>query len=139
VLLSALSPEELACRLAEPSRSGLPPFLPRDPGAFADELRTVRARGWALADEELAPGVRSVAVPVRDGGGVVRAAMNVTVHAAETSVDRLLDHHLPLLLRAAGEVSADWALWQSRSHVELDGPVGDLARRAARAVDAAAG
>ena len=46
----------------------------------------VRARGWALADEELAPGVRSVAVPVRDGTGAVRAAMNVTVHAAETSV-----------------------------------------------------
>ncbi len=44
--------------------------------------------GWALADEELAPGVRSIAVPVRDGAGRVRAAMNVTVHAAETSVDR---------------------------------------------------
>ena len=80
----------------------------------------VRARGWALADEELAPGVRSVAVPVRDGTGAVRAAMNVTVHAAETSTERLLDHHLPLLLRTAGDVSADWALWQSRPHVEVD-------------------
>ena len=77
-------------------------------------LRVVRARGWALADEELARGVRSVAVPVRDGAGVVRAAMNVTVHAAETTVETLTGHHLPLLLRAAGEVSADWALWQSR-------------------------
>ena len=85
-----------------------------------DELAQVRARGWALADEELAPGVRSVAVPVRDGTGAVRAAMNVTVHAAETSVDTLLDDHLPHLLRAAGEVSADWALWQSRPHVEKE-------------------
>ena len=55
-----------------------------------DELVEVRARGWALADEELAPGVRSVAVPVRDGTGAVRAAMNVTVHAAETTTDHLL-------------------------------------------------
>ena len=39
--------------------------------------------------------------------------MNVTVHAAETSVDTLVNEHLPRLLRAAGEVSADWALWQS--------------------------
>jgi IclR family pca regulon transcriptional regulator len=44
--------------------------------------------------------------------------MNVTVHAAETSVERLLDEHLPRLLRTAGDISAEWALWQSRPHVE---------------------
>lgn len=38
--------------------------------------------------------------------------MNVTVHAAETSVERLLQEHLPRLLRTAGDVSAEWALWQ---------------------------
>ena len=91
----------------------------------------MRARGWALADEELAPGVRSVAVPVRDGTGAVRAAMNVTVHAAETTVDTLLDDHLPQLLRAAGEVSADWALWQSRPHAELARPEGRVRAPAA--------
>ncbi|MFF7209512.1 IclR family transcriptional regulator C-terminal domain-containing protein [Streptomyces sp. NPDC008238] len=122
VLLAALGPEELEAVLAEPSRSGLPDLPRRAPGEFAAELRTVRARGWALADEELAPGVRSVAVPVRDGDGVVRAAMNVTVHAAETGVDVLTGTYLPLLLRAAGEVSADWALWQSRPHSEVRRP-----------------
>ena len=81
-------------------------------------MRTIRARGWALADEELARGVRSVAVPVRDGEGVVRAAMNVTVHAAETSVETLTGDYLPMLMHAAGEVSADWALWLSRPHEE---------------------
>ena len=55
--------------LAEPSRAGLPPYIGRTPEQLADELTEVRARGWALADEELAPGVRSVAVPVRDGAG----------------------------------------------------------------------
>ena len=63
--------------------------------------------------------MRSIAVPVRDGTGTVRAAMNVTVHAAETSTEKLLDVHLPKLLRAAGDVSADWAAWQSRPHEEL--------------------
>jgi IclR family pca regulon transcriptional regulator len=119
VLLAALDPDRRAAALAAPSRSGLPPFLPRDPVAVEEELRTVRARGWALADEELAPGIRSVAVPVRDGDGVVRAAMNVTVHAAETSVDALVGEYLPRLLRAAGEVSAEWALWRSKPHTEL--------------------
>ncbi len=119
VLLAALSPDELDATLAEPSRSGLPPYIGRTREQLERELTEVRARGWALADEELAPGIRSVAAAVRDGAGLVRAAMNVTVHAAETTVDRLLADHLPHLLRTAGEVSAEWALWQTRPHLEL--------------------
>jgi IclR family transcriptional regulator, pca regulon regulatory protein len=125
VLLAALPLDELDRTLALPSRAGLPTHVGRTPEQLREELTTVRARGWALADEELAPGVRSVAVPVRDGTGAVRAAMNVTVHAAETSTERLLGEHLPRLLRTAGEVSADWALWQSRPHVELTRPAAD--------------
>jgi IclR family pca regulon transcriptional regulator len=126
VLLSALSPAELDDVLRIPSRSGVTPphSLIDDPSSSVEpvetrlraELTQVRARGWALADEELAPGVRSIAVPVRDASGAVRAAMNVTVHAAETSTETLLDEHLPRLIRAAGDVSADWATWQSRPH-----------------------
>ena len=122
VLLAALKADELSDVLALPSRSGLPRFLPRDRATVDAELRSVRARGWALADEELAPGIRSVAVPVRDGTGAVRAAMNVTVHAAETSVERLTGEYLPHLLRTAGEVSAEWALWQSRPYAEAPTP-----------------
>ena len=125
VLLAALSPAELEATLAEPSRAGLPPYIGRSPEQLRHELTEIRARGWALADEELAPGVRSVAVPVRDRDGVVQAAMNVTVHAAETSTERLLGEHLPLLLRTAGDVGADWALWQSRPHVHVARPGGD--------------
>lgn len=120
ILLAALPPEQVGPTLAEPSRSGLPPYIGRSEAQLLEELTQVRARGWALADEELAPGVRSVAVPVRDGTGAVRAAMNVTVHAAETSTDKLLGEHLPLLLRTAGDVSAEWALWQSRPHAEVE-------------------
>lgn len=120
VLLAALDEAALARVLAEPSRSGLPTPLPRDPDRVAEELQTVRARGWAMADEELAPGIRSIAVPVRDGSGAVRAAMNVTVHAAETSVEVLREHHLPLLLRAAADTAEDWSRHQARpQHVVL--------------------
>ena len=124
VLLAALPQDQLAAALAEPSRSGLPPYVGPTREQLCEELTAVRARGWALADQELAPGVRSVAVPVRDRDGVVQAAMNVTVHAAETTTERLLGEHLPRLLRTAGDVSAEWALWQSRPHVQVD-PLGD--------------
>jgi IclR family pca regulon transcriptional regulator len=120
VLLAALDDTALRGVLALPSDAGLPPYAhDRSLADIRDELRTVRARGWALADEELAPGIRSVAAPVRDGDGSVRAALNVTVHAAETSVQTLVTEHLPKLLRTAGDISAEWALRQEMPHSEL--------------------
>ena len=119
VLLAALPPARVPEVLDAPSRSGLPPYIGRSLDRLMEELTEVRARGWAIADEELAPGVRSIAVPVRDGAGAVHAAMSVTVHAAETSRATLVGDHLPHLLRTAGEVSAEWALWQSRPHTQV--------------------
>jgi IclR family pca regulon transcriptional regulator len=110
VLLAALSPDDLDAALAVPSRSGVTPHRRPDRAQLERTLREVRARGWALADEDLAPGVRSVAAGVRDGHGEVVAAINVTVHAAETSVEALTEEHLPRLLRAASDIGRDWAL-----------------------------
>jgi IclR family pca regulon transcriptional regulator len=109
VLLADLSREELTRVLAEPSRSGVQArHLPaRD--ELDEVLRDVRAKGWAATDEQLALGVRSVAVPLRNGDGRVFAAVNVTVHAAETTMDTLLGDHLPHLLRTAADISADFA------------------------------
>jgi len=109
VLLAALPAAELEAALAQPSRSGLVPRWQPDPAERDAALREVRARGWALTDEQLTLGIRSVAAPLRDGTGRVIASVNVNVHAAETSVERLLEEHLPLLLAAAGEISADFA------------------------------
>jgi len=120
VLLAALDETALMQVLARPSNAGLPRYAQdRSLAGIQEELRTVRARGWALADEELAPGIRSVAAPVRDGDGAVRAAINVTVHASETTVQTLVTEHLPKLLRTAGDISAEWALWQDLPHSEL--------------------
>jgi IclR family transcriptional regulator, pca regulon regulatory protein len=80
-------------------------------------LCEVRTRGWALADEHLAYGIRSIAAPLRDGTNHVVAALNVTVHAAETSIETLTGKYLPLLLQTAAAISADWARWQSRPQV----------------------
>jgi IclR family pca regulon transcriptional regulator len=109
ICLAALTPEEVERVLGEPSRSGVDPPWKPDAEERDAELREVRARGWALTDEQLAPGIRSIAAPLRDGSGRVIAAINVNSHAAETSLERLLEGHLPLLLQTAGEISADFA------------------------------
>ena len=119
VLLAALPPGEAERVLAEPSRSGITARWQPEAADRAAELRVVRARGWSLTDEQLAAGIRSVAAPLRDGDGQVIAAMNVTVHAAETSVQTLTGEYLPLLLTAAGAVSADWAAYQSAPQITV--------------------
>ena len=119
VLLAALPPAEAERVLAEPSRSGITPRWQPDATERAAALREVRARGWALTDEQLAPGIRSVAVPLRDGDGRVIAALNVNSHAAETPLEVLTGKHLPLLLQTAGAISADWAAYQSVPQVTV--------------------
>lgn len=120
VQLAALPPDEVDAVLAEPTRSGLTARWQPSREERDAELRDVRARGWALTDEQLTLGVRSVAAPLRDGAGRVVAGVNVNCHAAETSLERLLDHHLPLLLQAAGDISADFARVQDVPHVVAD-------------------
>jgi IclR family pca regulon transcriptional regulator len=109
VLLAAQNLNDLDGVLEEPSRSGIVPRWQPSRSELDRELREVRAKGWALADQELAPGIRSIATGVRDGDGTVVAAINVTVHAAETSVERLTSVYLPLLLHTAAEIGHDWA------------------------------
>ena len=127
VQLAGLSPEQLDRALAEPTRSGLVPRWQPGPAERDAELREVRARGWALTDEQLTRGIRSVAAPLRDGSGRVIAGINVNCHAAETPVERLVGHHLPLLLRTAGEISADFARLETVPHVTVNAaPSGNL-------------
>ena len=116
VLLAGLDPAELDRVLAEPGRSGITPRVCLDREHLDETLREVRARGWALTDEQLAGGIRSIAAPLRDGRGRVVAAVNVTVHAAETSVEVLVEQHLPRLLQTAGDISADFAMLDALPH-----------------------
>lgn len=122
VLLAALPLEEAERVLSEPSRSGISPPWQPDAAERAAALREVRARGWAHADGELAPAIRSIAVPLRDGDGRVIAALNVNAHAAETPLEKLTGEYLPLLMQAASTISADWAACQGVPQVTAVSP-----------------
>lgn len=67
-------------------------------------LEQVRAQGWALNDQELALGLRSVAAPVTDGGGAVVAAVNVSTTEAGRA-----EQVRERLRETAREISADMA------------------------------
>ncbi len=64
-------------------------------------LAQVREAGYALLDQELEVGLRSIAVPVRDGRGAVVAAINVGAHASRASLEDMAERFLPPLAKCA--------------------------------------
>jgi len=70
------------------------------------DLERVRATGIAVNNEELAYGLRSVAVPVLSGNGDAVAAVNLAAHRAMASLDDLVARLGPIMQRTAAEISA---------------------------------
>ncbi|MCF6471705.1 IclR family transcriptional regulator [Nonomuraea sp. MG754425] len=109
VLLAGLPQEELEAYL---SRAGLRRLTSRTivlPAALRAELDEVRARGWAMVDQELEEGLRSIAAPIRDRLGRTVAAVNVSTHATRTSVQAVHRDLLPPLLATAARIESDLA------------------------------
>ena len=69
-----------------------------------EEFERIRAAGYALVDQELEIGLRSVAVPVRRADSSVVAAINVGVQAARVDCKTMVSTYVPVLQKAAGEI-----------------------------------
>lgn len=104
VLLAALSDSNARDVLA---RSDLRANTNRtlvDPDAIMSELGRVRELGYALIDQELELGLRSIAVPVKNRRGETIAALNVGAPAAHISLEQMTYDVLPLLKEAAENI-----------------------------------
>ena len=75
--------------------------------ALRARVQETREQGYALVDQELEDGLRSLAAPVRDRHGTVVAAVNVSSHASRMTRELARRHFLPPLLRAVGEIETD--------------------------------
>lgn len=79
----------------------------RSASRLRDEIERVRQQGWAMVDAELEEGLRGAAAPVRNRGGTVIAAANVSVHAARTTTEYVRSTYLPAILRTVRLIEAD--------------------------------
>ena len=68
-------------------------------------LRNVRRNGYALVDQELEIGLRSIAVPVQAPNGRVVATVNLSGHAPRMPMLDMQTRFLPHLRAAAAELS----------------------------------
>ncbi len=107
VLLAGLPAGERAARLERARLEPLTRHTVTSMTRLTALLERVERDGYALVDEELEEGLRSVSVPVRDRFGQVVAAVNVSTHAARSTPAQTREDVLPPLRTAAGRIEDD--------------------------------
>jgi IclR family transcriptional regulator, pca regulon regulatory protein len=107
VLLAGLSDEALDAYLGAVELRPLSPRTVTSVEALRAELAKVRRQGWALVDQELEEGLRSVAAPIRGRSGETVAAMNLSAHASRKTIDAAKRGLVPPLLATAARIEAD--------------------------------
>lgn len=105
VMLAHLPPAELDSYFEKTRLRAMTDRTVTDETRLREILLGVRQAGYAVNDEELEVGLRSIAVPVRGASGQVLAALNVGAQAARVPVEKLEQEFLPVLLRGAQELS----------------------------------
>lgn len=84
---------------------GTGPNAVRSRSQFMRQLEEIRERGYAIQDQELAQGLRSISVPVFGAGSEPVAAINIAVASSRHAVAELRRTLLPKLHEAAAEIS----------------------------------
>lgn len=77
-----------------------------EPDDLREAIETARMKGYALVDQELETGLRSLAVPIYDRNGRILAALNIGTHAARTRLDEMTGRFLPVLHDASRKITA---------------------------------
>jgi len=107
LLLAQLDPADLESRVTDASFSANSgPNAKVSLDELREELSTIRDQGWAMQDEELAYGLRSVAAPITGPDGRVVAGVNLAVQARDWSTQRIIRELKPLVLETCAEISA---------------------------------
>lgn len=104
VMLAALPADALRERLAQAPFPARTPHTRTSAAQIADELARVRRDGFAIIDQEVEIGLRSIAVPLLNARGRVVAALNIGLAAAHATVEELPVRFLPQLQRIQGEL-----------------------------------
>jgi IclR family transcriptional regulator, pca regulon regulatory protein len=115
VLLAGLPAEELDAYLQTTELRPLTTRTITSEDTLRAELDAVRRQGYAIVDQELEEGLRSVAAPIRDASGQVVAAVNVSAHASRTALKDIRRRLVPPLLETAKKIETELQLTDRRS------------------------
>ena len=107
VLLAGLPPAGLERYLAAVELEPLTRRTLTSRDQLAALVQTVRSQGYAMVDQELEDGLRSIAMPIHDGNDDVIAAINLSSHASRATLDMMRREYLPLLRGTVEQIEAD--------------------------------
>ncbi|OOY33432.1 IclR family transcriptional regulator [Thioclava sp. F36-6] len=99
VLLAALPPEEARAAVEASDLTPRTAYSLTDPGEILARIDQVRRDGYAVIDQEVEIGLRSIAVPLYDMHGRVVAALNTGMAASADPAETLIETYLPELTR----------------------------------------
>ena len=105
VHLAFMSDEELEATLAEQKLVQHTPTTLADLGKLKAELANVREKGYAIDNEELDPGVRCLAAPIRDYTRRIVGAVSVSGPNMRLDDKRIADELVPMILQAGEDLS----------------------------------
>ena len=108
VLLAGLDDGSVERSLSSIPLEALTPRTVTDPERVLEAVRAARGQGWALVDEELELGLRSLSVPLRVSDGRLAGALNICAATSRISVAELERSFLPAMQRKACAISAAW-------------------------------
>lgn len=104
VLLAQLTDTELDAYLDRVTLERYTDKTVTDKAILKKQILEIRQQGYAIADQELDPGLRSLAVPAFDANGKLLGAINISTNAARVDLDTLMQKHLPLLRQKSLEI-----------------------------------
>lgn len=103
-LLAHARPADLKRMIREMALERFTPMTLSDPQALLDDLARIRARGYALDNEERTPGMRCIAAPIFDFAGEAAAGISVSGPTLRMS-DARLEAMAEAVIAAARELS----------------------------------
>ncbi len=106
VLLAALPEQEARSILQRSDLSPRTPFSLTEPDEILAQIADARAQGFAIVDQEVELGLRSIAVPLHTCRGKVAGALNSGVATAEASIAGLKSRFLPAMLKVQSGLRA---------------------------------
>lgn len=106
VLLADMTVVEQRRHLSQAPIVALTKFTLRTEKEILAELEKVAKRGWALNDQELEIGLRSIAAPVRDSAGRTVAALNISTPVGRTNLKQVREVLVPQLLATTQRVNS---------------------------------
>ncbi len=106
MLLASLPPAQLEAYLERVQPEPITEHTITGKERLALEITRARAHGYALVDQELELGLRTLSVPLRNFRNEVVAAMNISVHAGRMPPGQMVERCLPALIKIQVELNA---------------------------------